>query len=378
MTVPPSPVRSTRRFGSFVPARRLRSVTALLVVAGLTLAGCSDSGGGGGDELQVVQNPKRATPVASPPTTERPAGRVVGVDGDVTALASADGILAVALDSNGDTEGNGGKDSGAGKGSNGTDSNGTVQLHDLREPRSAPRTVSLPGAVTSLRTIGDEVVAAMPDADAFARIDPTSGKAETVEVDGGPSGVAAIGDETLVALRDGKAVQVLDAQDRPTRTIRGELYSADDVLAADGGAVVLDKLRTAAFSVDLDDDTVSEGLRAGQGAANADTDEYGRVLVTDVRNGALLAFDADPLLLRQRLPVDGGPYGVAYDARRDVAWVTLTERNEVVGYSIRGGQPEEKFRLPTVRQPDSVTVDERTSQVVIGSAAEEGIQVITP
>jgi hypothetical protein len=58
--------------------------------------------------------------------------------------------------------------------------------------------------------------------------------------------------------------------------------------------------------------------------------------------------------------------------------VTLTERNEVVGYDVRGGEPVEKYRFPTVRQPNSVTVDEQSGRVVVGSAAGEGTQVITP
>ncbi|WP_253865058.1 YncE family protein [Prauserella halophila] len=322
------------------------------MAAALLLTGCSDAGG---DQLQVVENPERAAAASSPATTEKPTGRVVPADGDVTAVAAADGTLAAALT---------GQDA--------------VQLYDLGRLGAEPRTVSLPGEVTSLRAIDGDIVATMPDAGAFARIDAAVAEADVVELDGAPTGVAAHGDRTLVALRDAKAVQVLDADDRPLRTIRGELYSADDVLVGDGDALVLDRLRTAAFSVDVTDATIGEGLRAGQGAAQATTDEYGRVLVTDARNGALLAFDTEPLLLRQRHPVDGGAYGIAYDSRRHLAWVTLTERNEVVGYDVRGGQPEEKFRLPTVRQPDSVTVDERTSQVVIGSAAGEGIQVITP
>ncbi|MBB3050912.1 hypothetical protein FHS23_001935 [Prauserella isguenensis] len=348
--VPPSSPRASRRPG---PART-RRLAALAITSALVLTGCSDTGAGG-DQLQVVEDPERASAAPSPATAEEPAGRVVPADSDVTDLAAADGTLAAAL---------AGEDA--------------VQLHDLDEPEADPRTVPLPGEADSLRTIDGTIVATMPDAGAFARIDVATGKAEVVDVDGAPTGVAADGERTLVALRDAKAVQVLDAHDSPVGTVRDDLYSADDVLVAGGGAVVLDRLRTAVFSLDLADDTIGEGLRAGQGAADATTDEYGRVLVTDARNGALLAFDTDPLLLRQRQPVPGGAYGVAYDAKRHVAWVTLTERNEVVGYDVRGGQPEEKFRLPTVRQPDSVTVDERTSQVIIGSAAEEGIQVITP
>jgi len=69
---------------------------------------------------------------------------------------------------------------------------------------------------------------------------------------------------------------------------------------------------------------------------------------------------------------------IAYDPARSLAWVTLTERNEVVGFDVRGGEPAEKYRFPTVRQPNSITVDERTARVFVGSATGEGIQVIQP
>jgi ABC-type ATPase involved in cell division len=84
------------------------------------------------------------------------------------------------------------------------------------------------------------------------------------------------------------------------------------------------------------------------------------------------------LLLRQRYPTPGGAYGIAYDGERDLAWVTLTERNEVVGLDIAGGEPEEVARFATVRQPDSVTVDERTGSVVVASGDGDGLQVIEP
>jgi DNA-binding beta-propeller fold protein YncE len=130
--------------------------------------------------------------------------------------------------------------------------------------------------------------------------------------------------------------------------------------------------------VDVAGGKINEGLRAGDGAANAVADSYGRILVTDARAGALIAFSASPLIMRQRYPVPGGAYGIAYDAKRSLAWVTLTERNEVVGFDVRGGEPVEKYRFPTVRQPDSVGVDETSGRVVIGSAVGEGTQVIQP
>jgi len=111
-------------------------------------------------------------------------------------------------------------------------------------------------------------------------------------------------------------------------------------------------------------------------ATNAVGDRFGRVLVTDTRDGELLAFSADPLIMRQRFPVPGAPYAIAYDPVRDLAWVTLTERNEVVGFHVAGGEPVERFRLATVRQPNTVAVDPRSGAVIVGSGTGDGVQVV--
>ena len=178
----------------------------------------------------------------------------------------------------------------------------------------------------------------------------------------------ARGKEGIEVRRDGKRVKM----------ITNELASADQVFVADGHAAVLDRVRSAIFQVDVEAGEVRLGLRAGQGATNGTVDEFGRVLVVDTRTGALLAFTIEPMLLRQRYPVPGAPYGIAYEAKRNIAWVTLTETNEVVGYDVAGGEPQERYRFPTVRQPNSVTVEEHTGDVLVASAAGEGNQVIRP
>jgi DNA-binding beta-propeller fold protein YncE len=128
----------------------------------------------------------------------------------------------------------------------------------------------------------------------------------------------------------------------------------------------------------VDEGKVGAGQRAGAGATNATTDRFGRVLVTDTRGGALLAFTTGPIMLKQRYPVPGAPYGIAYDPKRDLAWVTLTERNEVVGYQVAGGEPKERYRFPTVVQPNSVTVDPDSGRVFVASATGGGVQVMQP
>jgi hypothetical protein len=225
--------------------------------------------------------------------------------------------------------------------------------------------------------ITDNPVAAKPAKSPKITVKPAGRVVRKTDSPAGlPGRTARVGDRTLIAR--GKAGLEVLRDGEKERVIRGKLASADQVLAVGGKAVVLDRLRSAVFEVDVQAGKIGLGLRAGQGATNAVVDEYDRVLVVDTRMGALLAFSVDPLLLRQRYPVAGSPYGIAYDSKRDIAWVTLTETNEVVGFDVAGGEPKELHRFPTVRQPNSVTVDEHTGSVVVASAAGEGFQVIEP
>ena len=138
----------------------------------------------------------------------------------------------------------------------------------------------------------------------------------------------------------------------------------------------LDRRQTSITQIDLGSDSLGLSLRAGEGATNLATDHFGRILVTDTTGGELLVLTNDPLTMRQRFPGGTSPYGVAYDNRADVAWVTLTGTNEVVGYKLGTGMPKEVHRFPTVRQPDSVAVDPDTGNLFIGSAAGDGMQTI--
>ncbi|MET9226102.1 hypothetical protein [Lentzea sp. NPDC003310] len=148
-----------------------------------------------------------------------------------------------------------------------------------------------------------------------------------------------------------------------------------------GRNVELDRLRSAVFEMTTDDkgaETRGPGLRAGDGATNGVPDRFGRLLVVDTRGGEFIAFSINPLIMRQRYPMPGTPYGIAYDAKRDLAWITLTDRNEVVGLDVAAGEPSEKHRFPTVRQPNTVSVDQESGRVTVTSGDNGGVQVISP
>jgi hypothetical protein len=328
-------------------------VVALPVACALLTTACSSDTGKGDDELQIVANPVAAAAAVSPVPAASPAGTVLPASG-VTAMAAdpTARVLAVALAQP-----------------------PSVLLYRLDDLAAAPTRTAVDGPVEQLSFAGDEVLASIPSKGEVVSV--SGGHATELAVPGQPADAIQTGSTTLVAVRDRKSVDVYQGGKLAT-SITGGLYSADEVVHTGDQTVVLDRLRTAVFTVNVGDGTIGEGLRAGDGATNVVADSFGRVLVTDTRAGALLAFSTGPLLLRQLYPVPGGIYGIAYDAQRTLAWVTLTGRNEVVGFDVRGGEPVEKYRFPTVRQPNSVTVDEQTGKVYVGSATGEGIQVIQP
>lgn len=316
------------------------------------VAGCT-SDDQPSDELQVASTPVAATAATSPPPAAPPAGAVLPLPGDATAIVAdpRSRLLAVAVRQP-----------------------PSIVLFGLDE-LAGTQSIPLAGPAEALTLDGSTLIASVPTPSQLVRIALPAGTSTVVPVDGAPGGVSRLGNQTLVAMRDRKAIAVVEG-DQVRRSITGQLFSADQVLTVGDHAVVLDRVRTALFDIDLAAGEVGVGQRAGTGATNAVTDRYGRVLVTDTRAGALLAFSVDPVLLRQNFPVPGGPFGLAYDPRRDLAWITLTERNEVVGYDVAGGEPVERFRFPTVRQPNSVTVDPDSGRVFVASANGGGMQVV--
>jgi DNA-binding beta-propeller fold protein YncE len=210
------------------------------------------------------------------------------------------------------------------------------------------------------------------------RVPIDGGAPKRIDLDGPAQGAVAVGGVTVIALGD--RLVVLDGN-RPRAPIRGFSDAARLVPAPSATATkiwVLDRARSAVSVVDVSSGEISPELRAGNGAADAVADRFGRLLVTDTRDGELLAFAGDPPMLRQRFPLPGAPYGVAYDARRDLAWVTLTGRDEVVGLGVAGGEPVVIHRFPTVHQPEAVAVDPVSGRVLVVSAAGMGLQMIDP
>ena len=156
---------------------------------------------------------------------------------------------------------------------------------------------------------------------------------------------------------------------------RLQIFARVDALVAQGNTVaVLDRGQTSVTTVDPSGTKQEHALRAGEGATTMVVDPAGRILVADTRGDGLLVFGTDPLMLRQRSPVPGAPYGLA--GSTGLAWVSETATNSVVGYDLATGIPVEKVRYRTVQQPNSLTFDDSTGTLYVVSGSGAGVQVI--
>jgi hypothetical protein len=117
---------------------------------------------------------------------------------------------------------------------------------------------------------------------------------------------------------------------------------------------------------------------AGVGPTNVACLRTGPCYVIDTRGDALLVYALHPrLALVRRVFLPGAPFALALDRRRHRLYVTLTARNQLVELPAHG-RPHVLRRWPTVRQPDGVSVEERTGRVVVAGRADGVHELLRP
>ncbi|WP_327117002.1 hypothetical protein OHB12_06295 [Nocardia sp. NBC_01730] len=329
---------------------------ALLVV----LAGCS-SGTGGND--QPTREP--ATAAVAPAASVRPAGEVFALANPVGGLLAEAGTgQLAALAASSDTTAM----------LSVVDPAKLTRVGPGGTPDPGMRTLQLPahGAGLAQGKPGEVLV---PAANRVIRVDLATGVMTEIPVDGDARSVQQREDGSLiVGTADGK-VRTVSPDGKVAETVSG-LASADAVALTGDHVSVLDRRQTSLTQLDRGADRLGLALRAGDGATNLVTDPFGRIVVADTAGNELLVYSAGPLVLRQRFPVGSSPYALAYDQRSDTVWVTCTQSNEVVGFDLSTGIPEEVGRYSTVRQPNSVAIEQRTGDLFVGSATGDGLQRI--
>jgi hypothetical protein len=303
-----------------------------------------------------------AQPAESPPVSQSPAGAVRPLAGHASAAVFDGGTrqLAVLCPPN--------------------DPGAPASITVFGDAQVAPRVIALPGPAAALTGDGSGTVY-LAVRGGYLVVDLAGGHTSQVNV-----ADAANTDFTAIARRaDGKlvlgsadgAVYTL-ASETPSGTApvsnRNKIFARVDALVTQGNTtVVLDRGQTSVTTIGADG-RAEQALRAGEGATTLAADPLGRVLVADTRGGQLLVYGVDPLILRQAYPVRQAPYGLA--GSRQLAWVSQTTSNVVIGYDLSTGIPVEKVRYPTVRQPNSLAFDEASDTLYVVSGSGAGVQVI--
>ena len=323
--------------------------------------GCSS------DALNTPPTIAPAQAAESPPVTQKPAGAVRPLSGHPQAAISAifDGgtrQLAVLC-----------------PGSDTPNSGAPASLVTFGGAQAPPRVIALPGPATALTGDG-RGTAYLAARGGYFVVDLAAGSPTQVQVADAANteftAIARRADGRLVLGSADGAVYTL-ASDKDVRgavTNRNKLFARVDAVVTQGDTtVVLDRGQTSVTALDANGHA-EQALRAGEGATTLAADSAGRVLVADTRGGQLLVYGVEPLILRQAYPVRQAPYGLA--GSRQLAWVSQTASNTVIGYDLSTGIPVEKVRYPTVQQPNSLAFDETADTLYVVSGSGAGVQVI--
>jgi len=308
---------------------------------------------GSTDEL-----PPAAEPARAPPATERPVGRVVPVGNKPEGLVADErtGLVAVAL----------------------TDPD-QLALVDARSGR-VERRVPLPESPRHLQLeqAGGPVLVPAERANALVRVDLPGGRTERIDVGRFPHDAAAAGERIFVGDELGDTVSVIEGG-RVIERLEAPIQPGGVVATGSNTRIAVVAVRERVVELFDAGNLRSLGKAdAGVGPTHVVSDGRDLLYVVDTQGDALLLFHLSPRLeLVRRVYLEGAPYGIAIDRRRRRLWVTLTERNRVVELSA-GGQPRVLRSFPTVRQPNTVSVDEKSGRVFVASRADGTLQLFDP
>jgi hypothetical protein len=322
---------------------------ALLLLLAALLAGC-------GSET-VHQLPSAAEPPHSPPLTARPAGRVtkVGDQPEGVAVDPVSGRVAVALRDPAE-----------------------LVLVDEQSGRVLRR-VKLPGAARhlALAAPGGPVLVPAETADRLVAVDPSSGAVSAnVPTGAHPHDATTADGAWFVGDEGGNRVSVIRAG-RPAGSFPVATQPGGVIPLA--GALAVISVRERRLEL-YDARTLRRtgSAPAGVGPTHGICLPQGPCLVLDTKGGAILVYVTRPHLEpTRRLYLPGGPYGIALDLQRRRVWVTLPALNQLVELPAHG-RPHVLRRFNTVRQPDTVAVDERTGRVFVTGRAGGVLETIDP
>jgi hypothetical protein len=329
------------------PARRRLVVLTLAAAAACLLAaGCGE------EELRPA-----AEPAESPALTERPAGKVVtiGMGAEGMIYHPPSGLIALGL----------------------REPYRLAFVDPERMSITAQFPLTNPVRHLGLTPGGRRVIVPVESANNMLELAPFRPAPEPVATGEHPHDAVSAGGRIYVADEFGDSVTVIEDS---------SVVDTWPASAQPGGIAAIEDRYIAVITVservlDVYDAGTGEELAqvsAGTGPTHIET--LGRyAYVADTEGDLVRKFLIGPETEEvASAPAPGTPYGIAVDPVRMLLWVTMTATNRLVGYSLRGETPLPVAGYPTIRQPNTVTVDPENGDVFVASRTEARLQRISP
>jgi hypothetical protein len=343
---------------------RLRMGLAAMIAATLAgAAGCGSAGGSPGSPGTAVHPAATRTdvpePATAPPVTRQPAGTVRPLPGEPEGLAvdARDAILAAGVRA--------------------PDGVALIDTSTGRELKvvplaGAPRHLALAGPagplLVPLEQTGQLVQLALPAGRVLA----------ATRVGRQPHDAAAAGPLVFVGNEYSNTVSLVRGG-RQVAVQPGPLQPGGVAAAPDGSSVVVVGVRGRRIEAYTARGQALGAAPAGVGPTHVAAGPRGLFYVADTEGGAVLVCtvgDHGPRLLSQVATKPGTPYGIAVDTRRNLLYVTLTATSELESFRISGRTLVPAQLWPTVRQPNSVAVDEATGRAFVASRTSSQLELI--
>lgn len=240
------------------------------------------------------------------------------------------------------------------------------------------KSVPLPGKVRHLQLAGDGGPVLVPSESANQIIEVSLPDGETRSTDvqrqphdaaGAENGDLVVGNEfsgSISLVRDGAVLETISDLDQP-----GGVITSGEI------AAVVDVGDFSVSTYDLDSMTRTGRVAAGRGPTHGVLVGDDRMAVTDTRGDQVLVYTLDPLEKVGAVDLAGKPYGITSDPDSETVWVTLTTKNELVGFDVSGDTPRVISTYPTPRQADTVAVDPGSTTLWVTGTADGVVQRIT-
>lgn len=308
-----------------------------------------------GQNLPESPDMGKAVPVASP-AAENPDGTVLDFAAEITDLEVADGDIL------------------------GVRSPESLAIGTLADFEAAEQvTLEVDASCGDLTVTADQFLLACEQGVFF--IDATDPALDDLHETERPTTVAALTtegvlivgngvDEDVTVFHEGQDPVNFEVQDPGTEMIAVPVDDRHDAVVRTWNGT------TTIQDIDYPNDRAGATLRVGLGVAQMAGGEDGLVVVSDNRGGQIAIYNADDIIrLQMTAPVGDDPWGVAWDSQHSLAWVTTLSDNQLTGYSISEGLPEEQHRLNTIADAQNIVALE-DGTLVVASASGGGLQII--